>query len=47
MTGDAEPFKDYLLERVQTAKPEWIPAAVLHRQIAEPGYWGDLTQLVR
>ncbi len=42
---DDDPFKDYLLQRVEAAKPNWIPAAVLYREIVERGYTGGLTQL--
>lgn len=34
----------YLRER-QTAQPNWIPASVLHREIAERGYEDGLSQL--
>ncbi|MCD6672194.1 MAG: IS21 family transposase [Burkholderiaceae bacterium] len=40
-----EPFKPYLLERVEAARPHWIPAAVLLRELQERGYSGGLTQL--
>lgn len=40
-----EPFKPYVLERVEAARPRWIPAAVLQRELAERGYAGGLTQL--
>ena len=35
-----EPFKSYLLERINAAKPDWIPAAVLFRELQERGYQG-------
>ena len=35
----------YLRERVELARPRWIPAAVLLREIAGRGYDGGLTQL--
>lgn len=36
-----EPFKKtYLLERINAAKPGWIPAAVLFRELQERGYQG-------
>lgn len=35
-----EPFKPYLLERINAAKPNWIPATVLFREIAAKGYEG-------
>src|SRR5690606_12452458 len=36
---------DYLRERVAQAKPRWIPATVLLREIAERGYAGGISQL--
>lgn len=35
-----DPFKTYIGERIAAAKPEWIPAAVLYREILERGYTG-------
>ena len=40
-----DPFKPYLLERVAAATPDWIPAAVLYRELQERGYEGGLTQV--
>jgi transposase len=40
-----EPFKSYIEGRVEAARPHWIPAAVLHRELCEHGYSGGLTQL--
>ena len=40
-----EPFKPYVLERIEAARPKWIPAAVLLRELQERGYKGGLTQL--
>jgi len=37
--------KAYLLERVAAARPRWIPAVVLLREIRERGYAGGVTQL--
>jgi transposase len=37
--------KPYLLERIAAARPRWIPAVVLLREIREHGYAGGLTQL--
>lgn len=37
--------KAYVLERVEAARPHWIPAVVLLREIRERGYAGSLTQL--
>src|SRR5438874_12637815 len=34
------PFTSYLLARVEAARPKWIPAAVLLREIRERGYPG-------
>jgi len=40
-----DPFKDYLLERVAAARPHWIPATVLLRELQEAGYEGGVSQL--
>lgn len=40
-----EPFKVYLATRVEAARPHWIPATVLLREIAERGYGGGISQL--
>src|SRR4051794_7678474 len=40
-----DPFKGYLLERIEAARPHWIPAVVLYREISDLGYSGGLTQL--
>lgn len=40
-----EPFKPYILERIAAAKPKWIPAVVLLREIREQGYQGGITML--
>lgn len=40
-----DPFKEYVLRRIEAAQPHWIPAAVLHRELGELGYEGGLTQL--
>jgi transposase len=38
-------FKPYVRSRVEAARPRWIPAVVLLREIRERGYDGGLTQL--
>lgn len=38
-------FKAYLEARIEAARPQWIPAVVLLREIRERGYEGGLTQL--
>lgn len=38
-------YKSYLHERVGQAKPRWIPATVLLREIQERGYMGGISQL--
>lgn len=38
-------FKAFLRERVEQARPRWIPATVLLREIRARGYEGGLTQL--
>src|SRR5215211_5689933 len=40
-----DPFKPYLQQRMEAAKPDWIPATVLLREIQKEGYAGGLTQL--
>ena len=40
-----DPFKQFLRERVDQARPRWIPATVLLREIGDRGYDGSLTQL--
>lgn len=38
-------YKSYLSERIEQARPRWIPATVLLREIRERGYDGGLSQL--
>jgi transposase len=38
-------YKDYLLERIEAAKPHWIPATVLLREIQDRGYTGGISRL--
>jgi transposase len=38
-------FTDYLLGRIEAARPGWIPAVVLLREIRERGYTGGISQL--
>jgi transposase len=38
-------YKPYLRERIEQARPRWIPATVLLREIAERGYAGGISQL--
>jgi len=40
-----DPFREYLRERVEQARPRWIPATVLLREIAGRGYVGGISQL--
>lgn len=40
-----DPYKDYLLARIEAAKPDWIPATVLFREIQALNYPGGITQL--
>ena len=40
-----DPYKDYLLGRIEAARPHWIPGVVLLREIQEFGYPGGVTQL--
>jgi transposase len=38
--GKLEAFKPYLVERIEAARPHWIPATVLAREIREQGFSG-------
>src|SRR5690606_37188944 len=40
-----DPYKDFLLGRIEAARPHSIPGVVLLREIQERGYSGGLTQL--
>lgn len=40
-----DPFKPYVMARIEAARPHWIPVVVLMREITERGYAGGLTQL--
>lgn len=42
-----EPYHDYIRERIEIAKPDWLPASVLFREIVEQGYDGGIAQLRR
>lgn len=44
--GKLEAFKGYLRERVEAARPHWIPATVLYREVREQGFAGS-ERLVR
>ena len=37
-----DPFKAYINQRIEDAKPDWIPAAVLFQEIIELGYTGKI-----
>jgi transposase len=39
------PFEAYLLQRIEAARPHWIPATVLLREIRERGYQGGYSIL--
>src|ERR1043166_1458867 len=39
------PYISYVLSRVEAARPKWIPATVLLREIRERGYPGGISQL--
>lgn len=40
-----DPYIEYILDRIEAARPAWIPAAVLLREIQERGYSGGISQL--
>lgn len=44
-TCKLDDYKSYLRERVDQARPRWIPATVLLREIRERGYGGGISQL--
>lgn len=41
-----DPYKPYIVERIAAARPDWIPATVIDREIRELGYQGSI-RLVR
>jgi transposase len=41
-----DPYKAYIQERVQSARPNWIPGTVIDREIRDLGYQGSI-RLVR
>ncbi|USS95504.1 IS21 family transposase [Serratia symbiotica] len=43
--GKLDPFKAYILERSQAARPHWIHASVLLQEIRERGYTGGYSML--
>lgn len=43
--GKLDAYKDYLRARVEAARPHWIPATVLLREIQGQGYDGGISQL--
>lgn len=40
-----DPYRTYLTERVRQARPAWLPATVLLREIQAQGYGGGISQL--
>ncbi|XYX40432.1 hypothetical protein WKI72_01520 [Candidatus Erwinia dacicola] len=40
-----DPFKPYILERVAAARPQWIPASVLLRELRQRGDEGGYSML--
>lgn len=40
-----DPFKPYLQERIAAARPYWIPATVLLRELGDQGYTGGISRL--
>lgn len=40
-----DPYREYVDERVAAARPRWIPATVLLRELRERGYRGGISQL--
>lgn len=44
-TEKLDPFKPYLIQRIESAKPDWIPATSLLEEIQNQGYEGGITRL--
>jgi transposase len=44
-TSKLDPFKPYLHQRIDMAKPNWIPASVLFDEIRQRGYPGGVSML--
>ncbi len=40
-----DPYKPYIQERLAAARPQWIPAPVIEREIREQGYTGSIRLL--
>jgi transposase len=40
-----DPYKNYLLARIEAAKPHWIPATVLLKEIQDRGYASGISRL--
>lgn len=40
-----DPYRDYILKRLEAAKPHWIPATVIFREITDLGYAGGISTL--
>lgn len=40
-----DPYKPYIIQRLDEAKPHWIPSTVIYREIKSQGYPGGRTQL--
>ncbi|ECC1750773.1 IS21 family transposase [Salmonella enterica subsp. diarizonae] len=43
--GKLDPFKAYINERIEAARPHWIPASVMLQEIRERGYVGGYSML--
>lgn len=43
--GKLDPFKEYITERIEAARPHWIPATVIEREIRAMGYEGGIRLL--
>ena len=44
-SGKLDPFKAYIEERIDAARPHWIPATVIEREIRALGYQGCIRTL--
>jgi len=43
--GKLDAYKGYLQQRIEQARPDWIPGSVLLREIHAAGYTGGISQL--
>ena len=42
-----DPYRDYISSRLEVARPDWIPATVIQREVEELGYEGGIAMVRR